>query len=144
MNAFNWRERPSEISESLQRTETAQRNALGNKRLKGVEPRRFHQFQLAVPANRLQLTRPTICGVECLPETDSPDGSSMTPTERQAEFNALFDALPGKNIEKIRRVCAILHLQENTVRLYRTKPPARTVPERSLRILRDALMNARI
>lgn len=63
----------------------------------------------------------------------------MTPEERQAEFNALFDALPGKNIEKIRRVCGILHLRENTVRLYRMKTPSRYIPERSLRILRDAL-----
>lgn len=61
----------------------------------------------------------------------------MTPQERQAEFNRLFDALPGKNIEKIRAVCAILHLQENTIRLYRLKKPARTIPERSLHILRD-------
>lgn len=63
----------------------------------------------------------------------------MTPEQRQQEFNALFDALPGKNIEKIRRVCAILHLRENTVRLYRMKTPSRYIPERSLRILRDAL-----
>ena len=63
----------------------------------------------------------------------------MTPTERQAEFNQLFDALPGKNIEKIRKVCAILHLRENTVRLYRMSKPSRYIPERSLKILRDAL-----
>jgi hypothetical protein len=63
----------------------------------------------------------------------------MTPTERQAEFNRLFDALPGKNIDKIRKVCAILHLRENTVRLYRMTKPSRYIPERSLRILRDAL-----
>lgn len=65
----------------------------------------------------------------------------MTPQERQQEFNALFDAIPGKNIEKIRKVCAVLHLKENTVRLYRTNPPSRVMPERSLRILRDALNN---
>jgi hypothetical protein len=64
----------------------------------------------------------------------------MTPKERQDAFNALFDALPGKNIEKIRRVCAILHLKENTIRLYRLRKPARTIPERSLQILQDALM----
>lgn len=63
----------------------------------------------------------------------------MTPQERQQEFNALFDALPGKNIEKIRRVCAILHLRENTVRLYRMAKPSRYIPERSLKILRSAL-----
>jgi hypothetical protein len=63
----------------------------------------------------------------------------MTPEQRQAEFNALFDALPGKNIEKIRKVCAVLHLQENTVRLYRMAKPSRFIPERSLKILRTAL-----
>ena len=63
----------------------------------------------------------------------------MTPEQRQQEFNSLFDALPGKNIEKIRRVCAILHLQENTVRLYRMATPSRFIPERSIKILRDAL-----
>jgi hypothetical protein len=64
----------------------------------------------------------------------------MTPKERQDAFNSMFDAMPGKNIEKIRRVCAILHLKENTIRLYRLKKPARTIPERSLLILREALM----
>ena len=63
----------------------------------------------------------------------------MTKEERMAEFSAIFAALPGKNIEKIRKVCAILHLQENTIRLYLCKPPSRIIPERSLRILRDAL-----
>lgn len=63
----------------------------------------------------------------------------MSPQERQQEFNSLFDAIPGKNIEKIRRVCAVLHIKENTVRLYRTNPPSRTMPERSLKILRAAL-----
>ena len=73
-------------------------------------------------------------------ETDSTETIYiMTPTERQAEFNALFDALPGKNIEKIRKVCAVLHLRENTIRLYRCNPPSRIIPERSLKILRDAL-----
>ena len=70
------------------------------------------------------------------------DTTNKTPEQRQAEFNALFEALPGKNIEKIRRVCAILHLKENTVRLYRMRKPTRFIPERSLRILRDALGKA--
>lgn len=64
----------------------------------------------------------------------------MTPKERQTAFNALFDALPGKNIEKIRWVCSVLHLQENTIRLYRMNPPARTIPERSLKILQAAMV----
>lgn len=71
--------------------------------------------------------------------TDSKLTTAMTPQERQQEFRALFNSLPGKNIEKIRKVCAILHLQENTIRLYLMRTPSRTIPERSLRILRDVL-----
>ena len=71
--------------------------------------------------------------------TDSKPTTAMTTQERQQEFRALFNSLPGKNIEKIRKVCAILHLQENTVRIYICKVPSRTIPERSLKILRDAL-----
>jgi len=63
----------------------------------------------------------------------------MTPTERRAAFDELFDALPGKNIERIRWVCSVLHIRENTVRLYRCNPPARNIPERSLMILRAAM-----
>lgn len=71
--------------------------------------------------------------------TDSKPTTAMTAQERQQEFRALFNSLPGKNIEKIRKVCAILHLQENTIRLYLMRTPSRTIPERSLKILRDAL-----
>lgn len=67
--------------------------------------------------------------------------TTMTPTERQAAFSALFDSLPGKNIERIRWVCSVLHIRENTVRLYRTNPPVRTIPERSLKILQAALLS---
>lgn len=65
--------------------------------------------------------------------------TAMTPQQRQEEFKQLFNSLPGKNVEKIRKVCAILHLQENTIRLYMMRTPSRTIPERSLKILRDAL-----
>ena len=71
--------------------------------------------------------------------TYSKTTTAMTPEQRQQEFRALFNSLPGKNIERIRKVCAILHLQENTIRLYLTRTPSRTIPERSLKILRDAL-----
>ena len=71
--------------------------------------------------------------------TDSKPTTAMTTEQRQQEFRALFNSLPGKNIEKIRKVCAILHLKENSVRLYLMRTPSRTIPERSLKILRDAL-----
>lgn len=63
----------------------------------------------------------------------------MTKTERAEEFNSIFESLPGKNIEKIRRVCEILHYKENTVRIYRTRNATRVIPERQLKILRSAL-----
>lgn len=64
----------------------------------------------------------------------------MTPEERQAEFNRLFAALPGpRNVDRLRQVAGILHLRENSVRIYRMAKPPRVIPERSLRILRDAL-----
>lgn len=67
----------------------------------------------------------------------------MTPAQRQAEFNALFDALPGKNIEKIRKVCSILFCKPNSVRLYRMKTPSRYIPEAKINILKRALEDER-
>jgi hypothetical protein len=72
--------------------------------------------------------------------TDStPTIATMTVQERQQQFRDLFASMPGRNIEKIRKVCSILHLKENTIRLYLMRTPSRTIPERSLKILRDAL-----
>lgn len=70
----------------------------------------------------------------------SQDKSPMTPEQRQEAFRQLFRSLPGKNIQRIRLVCSILHLRENTIRLYLCKPPVRTIPERSLKILEQALI----
>lgn len=59
----------------------------------------------------------------------------MTATDRKREFDKLFESLPGKNIEKIRAVCAVLFCQENTVRIWRMKQPARVIPEAKLKML---------
>lgn len=60
--------------------------------------------------------------------------------QRQAEFKRLYASIPAvRNIDRIRRVCEILHLQPNTVRVYCMRQPTRTIPERSLKILRAAL-----
>ena len=59
----------------------------------------------------------------------------MTKEERQAEFNRLFESIPGRNIDRIRKVCEILHYRENTLRVYRIKNPTRVMPERQLKIL---------
>ena len=63
----------------------------------------------------------------------------MTPTERKAAFDKLFDSLPGKNVERIRRMADVLCCRENTIRIYRLKNPTRIIPESKLRILQRAL-----
>lgn len=63
----------------------------------------------------------------------------MTPAERQAEFNRLFESIPGKNTDRIKRVCEILFCQPNSVRIYRMKKPPRVIPEAKLKILQRAL-----
>lgn len=63
----------------------------------------------------------------------------MTKTERQAEFNRLFETIPGKNTDRIKRVCEILFCLPNSVRIYRMKNPPRVIPEAKLKILQRAL-----
>lgn len=65
----------------------------------------------------------------------------MNPNQqrRKAEFDQLFESIPGKNTEKIRRVCEILHYQENTIRILRMANPPRFIPDRMLAILRKEL-----
>lgn len=58
---------------------------------------------------------------------------------RKAEFDALFESLPGKNVERIRKVCQILHYQPNTIRIFRMKEPTRMIPQRMIEILRTEL-----
>jgi len=59
----------------------------------------------------------------------------MTPDQRKTEFDKLFNGLPGKNVEKIRAVCAALYCKENTVRVWRMKQPTRVIPEAKLKML---------
>ena len=63
----------------------------------------------------------------------------MTPDQRKTEFDKLFDSLPGKNVEKIRRIADVLCCRENTIRIYRLKKTTRVIPEGKLRILQRAL-----
>jgi hypothetical protein len=63
----------------------------------------------------------------------------MTSEERKAAFDKLFDSLPGKNVEKIRRIADVLCCRENTIRIYRLKKPTRVIPESKLRILQRSL-----
>ena len=66
----------------------------------------------------------------------------MTSEQRKAEFDKLFDSLPGKNVEKIRRMADVLCCAENTIRIYRLKKPTRTIPASKLRILQRELAPA--
>jgi len=59
----------------------------------------------------------------------------MTPDQRRAEFDRVFEALPGRNIDRIRQVCEVLYCQPNTVRIWRMKRSPRIIPEAKLRML---------
>ena len=57
---------------------------------------------------------------------------TMTPErkDRHDEFLKLFDGIPGRRIDKIRIVAALLDCAENTVRLYLLKTGNVRVPTR--------------
>ena len=63
----------------------------------------------------------------------------MTLQERKTAFDALFEALPGKNVERLRVVAGLLYCKINTVRIWRMAKPPRMIPEAKLRILQRAL-----
>ena len=44
--------------------------------------------------------------------------------QRRAEFNALFDAIPGDNRARVKKVCAILGYPPGTVYVLRCKKTA--------------------
>lgn len=58
---------------------------------------------------------------------------------RKAEFDRLYESIPGKNMDRIRRVCEILCYRPNTIHILRMKRPTRFMPDRMLEILRQAL-----
>lgn len=67
----------------------------------------------------------------------------MTSEQRRAEFLALFNAIPGRNIDRIRKVCTLLFYKENTVRIMLIDPDRKSggkmMPEAKLRLLRREL-----
>jgi len=64
----------------------------------------------------------------------------MTPDQRRAEFDRLFTAIPGRNIDRLRKVAAILCCELNTIRIARLKTENCKPPtERNLKILRREL-----
>jgi len=66
----------------------------------------------------------------------------MTPEQRQAEFNRLFEAIPGRNVDRIKRVCDAILCRPNTVRIWRMARPPRVISARSLQMLRRHLDGA--
>lgn len=63
----------------------------------------------------------------------------MTPTTRKREFKRLYNALPGKNPDRIRFVCETLFCKPQTVRIWCMKGTHRCIPEAKLRILERAI-----
>lgn len=64
----------------------------------------------------------------------------MSPEERHAEFARLYAAIPGRNIDKLRKVASILCCQVNSVRIAMLKTSNRKpMTERNLAILRREL-----
>lgn len=67
-------------------------------------------------------------------------GHTMTPQQRKAEFDRLFESLPGpRNIDRLRWVSEALFCKINTARIWRMKTPPRVIPEAKLRILQRAV-----
>jgi hypothetical protein len=65
----------------------------------------------------------------------------MTPDQqrRKKEFDQLFESIPGKNTDRIKRVCDILFCKNNSVRIWRMANPPRVIPDAKLKILQRAL-----
>lgn len=59
--------------------------------------------------------------------------------QRKAEFDRIFESLPGSNIDRIRAVTATLLVRENTVRGWRLARPHRVPSERMMGLLRRAV-----
>ena len=65
----------------------------------------------------------------------------MTREERKAQFDRLFDSLPGRKVEKIRYIAGLLYCAENTVRIWQLREPTRVIPKGKLLILKDRIAN---
>lgn len=113
--------------------------AYGHKALcDSINPKLFAGLleNLKLIRDRLHCKQQNVCFVNTTNE-----GRNMTKEERRAEFETLFDQMPGKPVERIRAICEILHCAEITVRIWRTngEKSGRVIPEQKLQILKDAL-----
>ncbi|MCE2909393.1 MAG: hypothetical protein LW712_11175 [Burkholderiaceae bacterium] len=69
----------------------------------------------------------------------------MTPdqAQRKAEFDRLFESLPGTNVQRIASVCQAIAVKTGTVRIWRLKAPPRVPSQRSIDLLKQALSKPR-
>lgn len=58
---------------------------------------------------------------------------------RRAEFDAIFEAMPGKNIERLRAVATALRCEVNTVRGWRLSEPHRVISQKRLALLKQLM-----
>lgn len=67
----------------------------------------------------------------------------MTIEQRRAELQAIIDAMPGRKVDRIRKICSILHYKENSIRIFLIDPDkpsgTKAMPEAKLRILKREL-----
>lgn len=60
--------------------------------------------------------------------------------KRSNEFKRIFEAMPGRKVDKIRRIAGeILFCAPNTIRIYLCNEPKRVIPAGKLQILKKAI-----
>ena len=60
--------------------------------------------------------------------------------QRRAEFNAVYDSIPGDDAAKVAKICEILGYEPHTVRVLRVKTKAhKVIPPAKLNILKREL-----
>ena len=67
----------------------------------------------------------------------------MTPEHRRAEFDLIWQRMPGRNIDKLRSIATICGVRENTVRIWRIMrdmPTHRTIPAGRLGLLKREVL----
>lgn len=59
----------------------------------------------------------------------------MSPIDKKAELNEIFDLMEGKNHEKVKRIAEILGVKVNTVRIWMSKAK-QPIPTHKLELLK--------
>lgn len=63
----------------------------------------------------------------------------MNTEQRHAEFNKIIEMLPGKNADKLRKICELLECGEVTARRWQTPKCNRPIPEHKIKILKKLM-----